>query len=205
MKVFLNSMLSERMGSNFAFNRIMAALRKYAPSRIEIVDREDDADLEVLFAHMNRKVVQWLGVRLNKKGKKYAVIQIQLRSTPNAKTWDWVEAWKNAELIWSYYDLPKFCLDDGILWPGKNFYYAPLGVDPDVFKETNSIKNYIVATCAKGLSRECLGQLLTAAKTTDNVIFHFGKDLDIDPITIYNQDNLTDEQLAFYYSQCHYV
>jgi len=163
MKVFVDNIIND-----FAISRIERALKKYAPDSIQFVNNEDEADLVVIYAFGQRRKIWWRVCDLIKKNKKYAIVQIAIRSTTNPKTSDWLNIWRNAKLVWSYYNLQDLFIEDREDWLKEakiipysfNFYYAPLGVDPEVFKETKQKKRYIITV---GNNRnECLKEVVDA-------------------------------------------
>ena len=170
---------------NYGFSRIENAFRKHSGNNIEFVS-EEDADFVIIYAHGNRRQVGWWAEKLLKQGKKYAVIQVAIRSTANPKTEDWLDIWKNAAVIWSYYDLSALCKEDGNR-AEFNFYHAPLGVDPEIFKEVKSERTHKLMV---GHSRdEYVRQCIAAA----------GGD-------VYKQGtDISDEEMARAYSQVEYV
>ncbi len=140
MKVF-----ADLIFPNFAMQRIADALKKYAPAGIEFVDNEKEADLSIIYAYGHRRKQWCRASKLLSEGKKYAVIQLALRSTPNPGTVDWIQLWQDAELVWSYYDLLTLLEVDGIKgFPSSKFYHAPLGVDSDKFKDLGLKRIYTI-------------------------------------------------------------
>lgn len=95
-----------------AMLRVAAALAEHAPAHVEITGRRDAADLVV--SHV-------IGPDSDLPApRREAVIQYCLRSSAS---FDWPSRWRDAALVWSYYDLPALGFTD------MNFYHAPLGVD----------------------------------------------------------------------------
>ena len=186
MKVYID------IKQDFAILRITKALKQYAPSTIEFVDTEKDADLVIIFAHGQRRSVWWHTARLTAAGKKYVIVQLALRSTTNPSTLDWMKIWQGAELIWSYYDLPKLMKEDGIdLWQQYivKCYQSPLGVDTNLFKEIPTERIY---TIFKGFHRnETLHQIDEACRIAKK--------------TCVATEGVTDEELVYTYNQCKYV
>ena len=130
MKVFAND-----VKENPAMKRIETAFKKYPPEGVEFVETEEEADLVIIYAFAHRKHVQYRAERLRAQGKKYAIVQLAVRSTANPGTDDWARVWTGAELVWSYYDLERLCKEDKT-HPIFKFYRAPLGVDTEVFHES---------------------------------------------------------------------
>lgn len=190
---------------NFCINRISGALKRYAPSGIEFVNDEKNADLVIMYTHGLRKKTWWAASRLMANNQKYAVVQLQLRSTPNPKTVDWLDTWEKAQVVWSYYDLPKLCLEDGNK-ADFNFYHAPLGVDAQVFKETPQDRKYVIAIHSKGWSRESLRDVVQAARTVEKTVLNIENPKDFGPNIEYTGVIKNDDHaLARFYSRCKYV
>lgn len=102
--------------------RIANALTRYKSENVTIVGTIAEADTVVLYvigADTQQTVAD-----LKLVNKKYIIVQCCLKGTALSIP-SWVEIWKSASLVWSYYDLSEYGLD--------NFYHAPLGID-DVFK-----------------------------------------------------------------------
>ena len=202
MKVFLNNTIEDK-----AIDRIADALKKYVPEGIELVQSEEEADLVIIYAFGLRRGVKHHTERLLKAGKKYAIVQICIRNTPNPKTEDWLPIWQKAQLVWSYFDLNRYCVEDGNLGNFK-FYFAPLGVDAEVFKESMVDKNYIVASSGHGFSRESMREIVLAAREADpgelRKIFHVGQQMNVGDDIVYS-NGMSDEKLAYNYSQCRWV
>jgi hypothetical protein len=197
MKIFVEDFLQ-----NIAIQRISSALNKYPPLGHEIVMNKEDADFVVVIAYGQRRYMEEYTRELLKQNKKYSIIQLSLRGTSNPNTNDWIPIWEKAESVWSYYNLPALCKEDGI--PIKfNFYHAPLGVDADVFKETSLPRKFIIANTGSGKAwnKECKNEGILAAN--GKPVFQMGVGENSDTITF---SNLVDDyELAKYYSQCQFV
>jgi hypothetical protein len=193
MKVFANNLIKD-----YAISRIENAFKRYSPSNIEFVNTEDEADFVIIYAYGQRRKIWWRVCRLLQQGKKYAIVQTAIRSTTNPRTQDWLQIWNNAELVWSYYDLPKLCQEDGIFhWlqgaidesPYGNFYHAPLGVNSQVFKEIKMDGGRDMTIAYGGNRNESVDEIVEACHGTG---YRLGQ-------------GLTDEQLAKVYSSCEFV
>lgn len=198
MKVF-----AEPLFHDFGINRISTAIKKYAPAGIEFIDTESNADLVIMYIHAHRRQMWWRAERILNRKHKYAVLQLQCRSTTNPNTTDWLKIWGNAEVVWAYYDLARLCKEDGNK-VGFNFFYAPLGVDADVFHETKKDRKYIAGIHSKGWSRESLREVVLAARATGKTVLNIGKKKDLGEDIVYS-GIVDDETLSLYYSQCEYV
>lgn len=173
MKVFADSVRDD-----FAIKRIAYNIKRYASS-VEFVDNEDDADLVIIYVFGLRRAVWYHVDKLMKQGKKYVIVQLALISTRNPDFLDWLKIWNNAELVWSYLDLPI------------EYYYAPLGVDTLIFKDYGKDRTYLIA---QGSNRdESVNEIREAAREAQGVTFSIGT------------GNLTDQDLALFYSKCKYV
>ncbi|KKR10952.1 MAG: Glycosyl transferase group 1 [Candidatus Woesebacteria bacterium GW2011_GWA1_39_21] len=199
MKVF-----AEADRDDFAILRIVNALKKYAPKRVKFVESESDADLVILYVYGFRRHTRYHTERLLKSGKKYAIVQLCLRSTPNPVTTDWNEIWESAQVVWSYYDLKKLCQEDHNQVK-FNFYYAPLGVDAKIFKETPVRHKFLIASTGSGnrYSRECKYEVIEAADELAKNVFQLGFGGRGHRIAYSN--GMSDELLAGYYSSCDFV
>lgn len=206
MKVY-----AEEKTDDFGLNRLVREVKKYAPPEIEFVDNHDDAELIVLYAHGFRKQTWYTVGRQMAKKRQTAIIQINIRSTPNPNTADWIRSWENSKLVWSYYDLPVMCAEDGNE-ADFNFYHAPLGVDADNFKETKAEREYLVAIHSRGWSRESLKDVWQAARPVDKPVLNFNNAEKGSEEGIVYAGNINtgdpkkdDQILSGYYSRCKYV
>ncbi|TSC65330.1 MAG: hypothetical protein CEO21_437 [Microgenomates group bacterium Gr01-1014_80] len=199
MKVF-----AESDRTDFAIHRIVNAVKKYAPSGVEFIKTEENADLVILYVYGHRRHIKYHVDRTIEKGKKLAIIQLCIRGTPNPKTEDWIPIWEKVELVWSYYNLPKLCKEDGNA-ANFNFYYAPLGVDLEVFKETKSKRKFIIAGTGSGnwFSNECKNEVIAAANSLGKNIFQLGNGKNSK--TIIYSNGMDDKKLSKYYSRCEFV
>lgn len=182
MKVFANSVIE-----NFGIYRIEEALKRYAPEEVEFVNHEKSADLVIIYAFGQRRKIEKRIKWIRERGQRYAMVQIALRSTANPSTVDWLTMWENAQTVWSYYDLNQLMVEDSLNISGDNFYHAPLGVDPTIFKETLSERTckIVVGDNRDESVRECI----LAAKGN---VFSLGS-------------GITDNELAKVYSKSEFV
>lgn len=199
MRVF-----AESTRDDFAIRRVVNAIKKYAPSGVDFVKIEGKADLVILYVYGHRRHTKYHIDHLREKGKKSAIIQLSIRSTPNPKTVDWIPIWRKSELVWSYHNLPGLCKEDGNV-ANFNFYLAPLGVDPKVFKETKSRRKFIIAGTGSGsrFSNECKNEVIMAAMKLSKNIFQLGNGENSKTITYSN--GMDDKMLAKYLSLCEFV
>ena len=223
MKVYLLPDTSSR-----GIMRVCDALVQYAPEGIELVEKPWDADLEIIHVYGRHDAIERRVRLLKEKKKPYAMIQYALRSTMNPNVDDWIDMWSGAKVVWSYYDLLQLCLEDGIGteahdgFEGKksfNFYHAPLGVDSNVFKDRmaeNHVKlfwstrdgglhkRFTIAACSQHALAEGARECAFATKRIGGQMFFLGHELRRGS-DIYCKHNISDEELADYYSQCDFV
>lgn len=198
MKVYVENFLPDS-----AITRILVALKRYMPQEHELANSKKGADFVIVCAYGHRRKIKYYTERLLAQNKKYAVIQLSIRSTPNPKTEDWIPIWRKAELVWSYLNLPELCNEDGVE-ANFNFYYAPLGVDAKIFKETKSKRKFIIAGTGTGSqsSQECKNEVISAARTLGKNIFQLGYGIRSD---VAYSNGMDDKMLAYYYSHCEFV
>ncbi len=199
MKIYVENFLPDS-----AISRISSAIKKYIPPEHKLVGGNEDADFVIVIAYGHRRYMQRYSQNLLAHGKRYAVIQLSVRSTSNPNTLDWIPIWEKAQFVWSYYDLPELCKEDQVP-VNFNFYLAPLGVNSRVFKETKSERDFLIASTGSGRpwNKECKNAILLAAKGLGKKIFQLGPGQDSDTITYSN--NMDDATLARYYSRCEFV
>ncbi|KKR11484.1 MAG: hypothetical protein UT40_C0035G0007 [Candidatus Woesebacteria bacterium GW2011_GWA1_39_21b] len=199
MRIYIENFLPDS-----AISRITNALKKYTPSNLTVVEESDGADLIVVCAYGHRRTMRDYTNRLISKNKKFAIIQLSIRSTPNPKTEDWLPIWEKAAITWSYYNLPELCQQDGNRSNFK-FYWAPLGVDADIFKETKAERGFIIAGTGTGKrwNRECKNEILAAARAVNKPVFQLGSGESSKEI--FYSNGMDDVTLTKYYSQCEFV
>ncbi len=187
---------------SFALRRIETALREYAPKTIEFVNKKEEADLVIyyLWGRLEHKKIDI--ERITSLGKKYAAVQVCVKSTRNPNTTDWLPIWKNAELVWSYFDLPAYCKEDGNPANFK-FYYAPLGVDK-AFKKYPVKKEYVIASSGLGYLIESVRECILAAGGVGKKVFHIGPVITSHTNVDYS-NGMNDVDLAKKYSACEFV
>jgi hypothetical protein len=107
-------------------------------------------------------------------------------------------------------DLPLVVTDDGEE-DGQfevpfNFYHSPLGVDPSVFyrRETGSNSQYVIAACSKHALAEGARECAFATKRVNHKMFFLGHELRRGQDIMCKQ-NISDDDLAHYYSECMFV
>jgi len=199
MKVFAECGLEDN-----AISRVAKAVAENTPPSVQLVSSEDEADLVIIYAYAHRRSNKYRSEHLLDRGKKYAIIQFSVRSTPNPLTADWLSIWERAELVWSYYDLEAMCKEDGNV-TNFNFYRAPLGVDTKIFCETPSARRFVVAGTGtgRGWNKECKNEIVKAAGMIGKPVFQLGFGENTENITYSN--GMDDATLAKHYSQCEFV
>jgi D-inositol-3-phosphate glycosyltransferase len=205
MKVFVKS----PEGLSRAMTRVSEALVEYAPTPIPneaesvyVVDNIHEADLVVLHVVGEEGITE--AAKLKAAGKKYAVIQYCLRTTQKPNTSDWLETWRNAECVWSYYDLLELCGEDCNVG-GFNFYYAPLGVDTESFRHWPSVpKKFTILTSGYVVESECVKEASEAVKAIGGKMYHLGPKLINEP-HVTSALGIDDDTLAQMYSRSKYV
>lgn len=202
MKVYLQPDVYSR-----GIVRVANALMQYAPPSLQLVSHASDADLEVIHVYGRHDTVARRIELLTRKKKPFAMIQYCLRSTMQPNTFEWHNLWNQAKLVWSYYDLPELCRQDGM---GENyitfpFYHAPLGVDSKIFKDLKfSNRKFIISASAQHALSESARECAFATKKVKGSMFFLGHELRRGP-DIVCKENITDEQVAIYYNQCQFI
>lgn len=208
MKIYLEPETNSR-----GIMRVRDALEKYMPKGFETVQKAEDSDLEIIHVFGRHDAIERRVRRLQSKNKPYAMIQYCLRSTMHPSTHDWISMWEKAKVVWSYYNLPELCREDEMgdslgdgsyIIPGFSFYHAPLGVDADVFVETKAPKKFMIAACSQHALAEGARECAFAVKRVGGSMFFLGHELRRGP-DIVCKDNLSDEEVAQYFSQCQYI
>lgn len=195
--------------------RIADALTKYAPPSVEVVEHIGGADMVILYAIGRRDALQRLTEAITKsKFQKYAIIQVCLRSTMAPKVDQrWLDIWLNAQVVWSYYDLDRICVEDGwslehdgdSMFDYDQFYHAPLGADGAVFYPREGRRDiYVIAT--NGVSRlsESVRECALAAEQAGKYVFHVGKHLRLGR-HVDTAVDVSDDFLAEHLSSCEFV
>jgi D-inositol-3-phosphate glycosyltransferase len=208
MKVFVKA----PAGLSRAMSRVESALIEYAPTPVPnepegvyLVKSREEADLVVLHVIGEEAITQ--AAKLKAAGKKYAIIQYCIRTTQKPNTGDWLETWKNAECVWSYYDLPALIEEDGHTDWALNFYLAPLGVDTESFRHWASVpKKFTIFTSGYVAESECVREAAEAAKAVGGKVYHLGPRLASASDThVTAALDIDDDTLAQMYSRSKYV
>src|SRR3990167_195580 len=112
-------------------HRVVAALKRYAPAGVEIVDTPEDADhvIHHIVGVQNFDPHATIDERISSHHRPYSMIQYCLRPPERPALVWWKPLWDGAAAVWSYYDIHAWCLrelESGI----DGFLRLPLGVDP---------------------------------------------------------------------------
>lgn len=187
-----------------ALDRVASALVRHAP--VPVASTSEDADLVVLpvVGRLDHVMRQARAIRAN--GQRYAVIQFVIRSSKNPNTADWIDLWRGASVVWSYYNLNALCAQDGTK-AGFNFYHAPLGVD-EIF--TLKRKCYededrpICLSFARHWLTESHRELVLAGASIGESVWHIGDHVRSHQ-WCYEMGAVDDGLLRNTYVQAHFV
>ncbi len=188
-----------------ALTRVRHAFIRYAPPTVTFTDRES-ADLLVVPA-IGRRDRVWLHVSAAQdRRQRVAIMQSCLRSTMSSMTSDWAEIWDAAECVWSYYDLRRWCDEDGVLFTlGDRFYHAPLGVDAETFSRPSTYSRpYIVCSSGRAWLTESARECSLAASALGRPSLHLGPRFKSRP-WVTSVSGVTDDELADLYGQSEFV
>lgn len=190
---------------SLAMNRVSEALTRFAPRSVQLTQHEGEADLVLLHVIGYPETVEKIE-QLKARGKQYGIIQYCMRSTQRPNTQDWLPIWHDAEIVWSYYDLPKLVREDKIEFAlDYNFYFAPLGADGSKFRPWATPKRYIIGTSGRVAESECILEAAEAAKIVGQQMFHLGPKDDRYGDHVVCIEGMNDAQLGQLYSRCVYV
>lgn len=190
-----------------AIQRIAAALKQYVPPDVTIVESPHDADLVVIHVIGRRNQIQTEIDWALERGQRYAMAQYVLRSTQKPNTAEWLGIWQQAALVWSYYDLPALCVEDGGAYTGTNFYHAPLGVHRSTFydrRKLNGTRPFVAMTHGTSWLCEGVREATIAARDVGRPVWHLGPHVRKADGMLAEHD-VTDDKLATRYSECDYV
>lgn len=152
-----------------AMVRIAEAVKRHKPSNVQIVDKQQDADL-VLFYPIGFDWVDHFKQCIS-NGQKYAVVQCCLK-TSGATAEQWLPWWlsPSCAAVWSFYRIDKH-------YEGE-FYHAPLGIDP-VFTSNHAngiVRRAIVTTgYVSHPAAEAIEEVWIAARLAGLInVYHIG-------------------------------
>lgn len=186
-----------------AMIRVANALTRYAPSRVQIAEREQDADLVIL--HVIGDAIS-AAERILSERRRYAVIQYCVN--PCREEADCHFLWRNADLVWSYYDLSPFARADGF-----QFYHAPLGIDdaflPQPYWQRFREQLVITSGYVDGERAEAISEVWQAAEIAGVEAIHVGpsrvEGMRAQPAKWNARHGLTDQELAALYGRVAWV
>lgn len=203
-----------------AIQRMSDALAAGAPKGCEIarpetlrndtrrsrpLENEEKGDVVVMLVNGLHDRFEYQAERCKRRGQKYAVAQIALRTTRQPKTQQWRTLWKDAAVVWSYYPLDKWITEDLGDPVDFNFYHAPLGVDAAVFTPEPAVpRDVMVMTSGQRRGQE------SVAECDDAVVELGGRIAQLGPVFSLRSKcefiaNLTDAELAAWYRRCQFV
>lgn len=198
MKVFVKP----QAGLSRAMDRVAKGLTA-SIAAVEPVDNEADAEFVLIHAIGYPETYEAV-IRCKGRGQKVAIAQYCVRTTQEEKTDKWLALWQAVDLVWSYYDLAALCVEDGNLFRG-NFYYSPLGVDSSVFFPQTDVKKFKALSTGYVAESESITEVNTALWNVREKHIHIGPDnLDLMG-RVECHVNVSDEDIALYYSQSEYV
>ena len=198
MKVYLEP----PQGLSKAMSRVANALRIHCP--LPIVRYEQEADLVILhvigMTGLHEKLHQ-----IKKRNQQYAILQYCLRTTERPDTNSWVEIWRNAAAVWSYYDLNAAMANDGVPFKLQNFWYSQLGADIGVFLQSNfGPREYTICTSGYVAETEGVSEAFDAVVKVKGRQFHLGPPL-IKHHLIDSKVNIPDSILVGFLNNCQFV
>lgn len=211
MKVFLEPSTNSR-----GIQRVRKALVDYLPEGVELVSTIEECDFAILHIYGRHTTMMHKIGYLKSKGKGYAMIQYCLKSTMRPETKHWLNMWDGAKVVWSYYDIPQLMMDEisggnSAIKAGmekltiENFYHAPLGVDSEVFKDSeHPEKQFVIAASSQHALSESVRECAFAAKTVGKKMLHIGHELRRgDDIVCVS--NVSDRELPKFYAESEFV
>jgi hypothetical protein len=187
-----------------AMHRVGAALQAHLPPGHHVVDTPEQADLEVLHVIGYKETVRAVEAA-QASGRRYAIIQYCFKSTSKPSGVDWIEMWRRASAVWSYYDLRYENVRD--MGKRVDFYQAPLGIDPAFHRMPNPLterRDTTLLTTGYVAPSECLQECAEAVRRVGGRMRHIGPDLGLGERVTPSQ-GVSDELLATYYRQSRFV
>jgi len=198
MKVFVKP----QEGLSRAMDRVARGLTE--DQAVTVVDHEEDADFVLIHAIGFPETVAAVN-RCHARGQLVGIAQYCLRTTQKPNTKDWLPVWQKAGLVWSYYDIPALCEEDGVKAEGFVFYHSPLGCEPAIFYPSNNGKTYKIATSGYVAATECVMEANIAVTKLRKRQFHLGPDNLGLTRAADCRLNIPDAELASLLGQCEFV
>lgn len=205
---------------SYGIHRVAEALRAAAPAfDVEIVTDPSTADLLVQHVIGWGSLAGWEPLLKGNQPRR-VLMQYCLRTTEDPSPARWFAEWSKPDVAFvaSYYDLDAYVFRPKsltgaapgvpeLLLQGKQFqfYYAPLGADPSIFKP-DPIKRALFQCATSGYvaDTESVGEVAKAAAAVGGRVFHLGPNLDLGPHVLHVR-GISDRLLAELYSGCRYV
>lgn len=199
--------LKPQSGLSKAMDRVAQAFADRLPEGAKLTESISEATHVILHVIGHPETVKAV-TNCRLRGQRYFVLQYCLRTTQEPKTDAWLDIWAGADLVFSYYDLPKLCAEDGNPSEFK-FYHAPLGVDADVFHpgDPEMRRKWMCLTSGTLAASESSAEVEAACRATDSWQLHLGHVADHKftwPKTS-TVNGITDATLAQNYQQCQFV
>lgn len=188
-----------------AMVRIAVNLGRYLPAGYTLTNRRELADLIVLYV-IGPDAID-AGIQLQAKGQSYATVMCCLHTTGLPAT-TWGSHWRNAQLVWSYFDLTSVMAQCG-----GRFYHAPLGLD-QAFVTPLAVpppRTPLIITTGyvSGPGAEAIEEVWTAANQLNIRAMHLGpaeiEGMKNMPVGWQNVDGISDANLAFLYHRATWV
>ena len=190
-----------------AMHRVALALAAHVPEGVTVTPRADDADLVIV--HTIGTDVWPVIARLRERGQRYAMMQYCMRSTQEPNTAGWLDYWRGASCVWSYYDLDALMHEDGVIdamFEGLPFYVAPLGADPGIFYPQIIVGDrYGILTSGYVAESECVAECTEAARRAERTVFHLGPLLGCHEGHVTVRFGISDDELRMAYCQSDFV
>jgi hypothetical protein len=117
----------------------------------------------------------------------------------------WTKLWDMASVVWSYLHLPSLLEEDECSYEFDDFYYTPLGVDPN-FKAASwtGKREYLIGTSGSSWLSESVREAANAAWRVGGQVFHLGPNVRSDP-RINCLRGMDDHELGKLWASCDYV
>lgn len=153
-----------------AMVRVADALERYAPSNFTFSGSPSANYSDLVVLHAIGSDAIEAAASCKARGQKYVLIQYCLQ-TSGATVEEWVPCWRDAALVWSYYDLAM--MTEHVA--DEQFYHSPLGVTTD-FYEDDTPKEPLVITIGyvNGPGAEEIEAVWDAADKAGIQFFHIG-------------------------------